>query len=323
MYVCEECGYCTDVKCNYVRHVNRKSKCGWNNIESERKWTVVDDKKVKCIKCNVPIIRNRFSRHELVCKGVPVKCCRYCVQSFKTPQAKYQHQKICKQNPANIPPQSTTPSYTSSSTINIINNHYINNHHFSMILNFGQENVGYLLSNIEHDHRIAKVSKSLTDTMDLINFNEDHPENQTVRKLNKKSDLMEIRRGDEWEAVTCATGIPRLRHSLASTMKARWFEDNSQITDPNLKEMLYYKSMRGPVPEHSILERYSKPNVQMQTEQRCADECAALLQEYLKMTSKGIQKVPCMVQDLTRQINEVREKYSMPGLSISDVCRSY
>jgi hypothetical protein len=159
--------------------------------------------------------------------------------------------------------------------------------------------------------------------MDLVHFNENHPENQTVRKLNKKSDLMEIRTGDEWEAVTCATGIPRLRHSLASTMKARWFEDNSQITDPNMKEILYYKSVRGPVPENSILERYSETNLQRRAELKCADECAKILEDYLKATIPKFTKMPCYVRDLTRRINETREVYKFPALSLHEICQMY
>jgi hypothetical protein len=192
-----------------------------------------------------------------------------------------------------------------------------------LVLNFGQENVEYLLSNIEHDPRISQVTKSVNDTIDLVHFNENHPENQTVRKLNKKSDLMEIRMGDEWEAVTCATGIPRLRHSLASTMHARWFEDNARITDPNLKEMLYYKSIRGPVPEKSILERYSETNLQRRLELKCVDECAKILEDYLKTTIPKFTKMPCYVRDLTRRINETRERYDLPALSMQEICRKY
>ena len=345
MYTCNQCGYNTHVKCNYIRHLNNKKKCGQTTIESESgfvqsdnscvktNYVKVENNKWECLQCHKIISsRSKKTHFEKSCrKGLDILQCEFCFELCKNSDAKWRHKKTCKHNPVNLPqtppsPPQQQPVQSITNNIGTLNNNNIqnyNNNSFNLVLNFGQENVGYLLSNVEHDPRISRVTKSVNDTIDLVHFNEDHPENQTVRKLNKKSDLMEIRTGDEWQAVTCTTGIPRLRHSLASTMQTRWFEDNAQITDPNLKEMLYYKSVRGPVPENSILERYSDENVLQRIKTKCADECAKILEDFLKTTIPKFTKMPCMVQDLTRRINEVRTKYEMPELSILEVCRSY
>lgn len=93
-------------------------------------------------------------------------------KSFSSLQGKCNHRKICKQNPSNIP---------SSIQPTIITN------------KFGNEDLSYIEDRKEVDERYAPALACFSDTMDLTFFNSDHPENQTVRKSNKKSDLIELR----------------------------------------------------------------------------------------------------------------------------------
>jgi hypothetical protein len=239
-------------------------------------------------------------------------------------------------NPVNMPPPPPPPPQPepSSEQYNVQNN-YINNNinntnnqnnlnvtnNFNF--NFGEENVKYILDH--EDPRYASASKSLKDTVDLVHFNENHPENQTVRKLNKKSDLMEFRTKtasgeDRWEQHDCSTGIPRLRSNLETKLNTK-FEDDEAISNPTLKELLYHKSKRGNVPEEDILMNYN--DLERVNHRRCKEACDVIIQNFLKNTLVNIQKTPCVVRCLQQDINETRRTYGQPELTLGEVARSY
>lgn len=66
-------------------------------------WREIDDKVVQCIQCEKIVTRRCIQGHLKVCNGVPKNTCEYCLRKFNNRQCKFSHQKICKQNPVNIP----------------------------------------------------------------------------------------------------------------------------------------------------------------------------------------------------------------------------
>lgn len=302
MFKCNTCGYTTNIKGNYKRHLNnRKTNC--KNVQE----------KVQCEGCDVVVLAKNMTTHREVCRGVPTTVCRFCNKGFKSRSGKCKHQKQCELRHKNLdPPVQTQESFVGNNiTINITNNIVQNN----ITLNFGQENVSYLLDSSRQD--IQNAIRSIVDSIDLVHFNKDHPENHTVRKLNKKSHTMEFKTGeDRWEHECCKTGIPKLRHNLKERLNIV-FDDVVQFSDPEIRELLYYKSIRGLIDENEIISRKS-----LETEPiACKDMCDNIKSEYFRTVSPKLQTMPCVVQDLQRQLNEVRKKHKMSLWSIEDTVR--
>ena len=301
MFKCDTCGYETNIKCNYNRHLkNRQSNC--KN----------DHKKVKCDGCHIFILAKNVNNHRDVCRGVPTNVCRFCDKVFKSRSGKCKHQKRCETRQHNDYQVQAQESIVGNNiTINITNNIIQNN----ITLNFGQENVSYLLDSSKHD--IQNAIRSIVDSIDLVHFNKDHPENHTVRKLNKKSHTMEFKTGDDrWEHECCKTGIPKLRHNLKERLNVV-FDDVVQFSDPEIRELLYYKSIRGFIDENEIASRKS-----LETEPIvCTDMCDIIKADYFRTISPKLQTMPCVVQDLQRQLNDVRKKHKLSLWSMEDTVR--
>jgi len=101
MYACQ-CGYRTDVKCNWIRHHQRKKPCVGTfvtktNVIKNEPFKQIDDKYCKCNTCNKQLLNHNAKRHS--CRGSPVNTCLYCRKEFKHRQNVFTHQKTCKSRP--------------------------------------------------------------------------------------------------------------------------------------------------------------------------------------------------------------------------------
>ena len=356
MFVCEICGYSTKIKCNLQKHMNRKTKCGpiyasklntdVSNINV--KASKINDKvsklndnatdingdgyiqvnatNIECNKCKIVITKRAFKKHLVNCKGVPKGCCKHCEKQFKTSQSKYQHQKTCKLNPMNLPPPPPPPPVIEQHNHTTINNNIDNSttnniQNNNITLNFGNENVDYLLSNAEQDPRVQSALQHLKDTMLLVYFNKDHPENQTVRKLKKKDSTMDVLVNNRWQSECCITGIPKLRDSLSVMLKSPKLTDLKSMTNKSCRELLYEYTKAGEVPESMVLEQYDT-NTAEQIERVCYNECVAKLDEFVTElpNKRVIYGMPC-ITDLKNKLNVVREKYNLNVFTSKDTVK--
>ena len=335
-FTCEQCGYFTQTKCNLKKHTNRKTKCGetkqtkQNNVvnpcdfSSEEK----DELNVKCTACDKTLRKRNFTNHTRTCRGVSKDACMYCLTRFDIQQSRSRHQKTCKLNPLNnhgkfatvkvdtqpatIPNNMMTGNITNNNnniidnSINI-DNSIVNN---ITVVNFGNENINLLMNS--EDPRLKSACKYILDTIDLVHFNVAHPENQNVRKLNKKSNLMEFRTNDRWEHESCTTGLPKLRQNLEFQLNAKFEEE--LIPDPSLKEFLYHKSKRGVVVQEDILEKFNPvvENLEQLNVQRCMTECDKVATQEVKRMKQICPNglcTPIFVDNLFKMVNEVRVRY--------------
>ena len=166
MYTCNQCGYNTKIKCNYIRHLNRNIKCDTNVAKSTQnaaidiqktaidnqnvyndnqnaaidiqktaidnqnvtKYEVITDGTVKCKSCTKILTKINFNRHLKVCKQVPKNTCVFCERLFNTSSVLCRHKKTCKLNPINMEIKVEPNEGASSSNIatQIVNNYYVN-----------------------------------------------------------------------------------------------------------------------------------------------------------------------------------------------------
>ena len=374
MYTCNQCGYNTKIKCNYVRHLNKKIKCEFkvnddvlknndgalkNNDSSLRNkfdtlrnkdtllnnggYSVFNETHIECNLCRIKMLKRCFKRHQLTCKKVPLNCCQYCERQFNTQPAKSQHQKICKLNPVNmeikvepVPDQPSSSNigtqivnnyYLNNSTLNndnstvnnsTVNNSTVNNNNLTMNNNtnitytsFGRENLDHLTSQVMIDPRVNNIRKCYRDTVDLSHFNADHPENQTVRKTNLKSNLIEFRtHQNKWEYESDKAGFRKIRKNLEQKFNTK-FDDVDDMTLTAFNEMLYRQTQRGLLPEEEILNKYKSIKY---VEAMCDAQVDKLRVKYLdEMELPHDHKIPIYGQkELREEENKLRKTYGLP-----------
>ena len=321
MYLCEDCGYSTDIKCNYTRHKNKKVRCdvprttrstSSNSLPMRAAFTRVGDtSRWECNECHKVVSKYSKRRHfETTCRrGLSILQCEYCHVLFETSNQKSRHKRKCTYNPSlSVHPgnendrrpfgQGNIGTFVNGDQHNTITN--INN----IVINFGNEDIGYLLEN-SVDPRVKIALNNLVDMIDIVHFNMDHPENQTIRKLNKKSDLIEFKQNNKWEHESCTTGIPKLRHNLESKLKTKFDDTDDLMVGPKLKELLYHKSKRGDISEEDILNKYTGESLQL----KCLQECESVRANFLQTISQNMQNTPCVIKYLDNLLDKVREKY--------------
>jgi len=129
---------------------------------------------------------------------------------------KWRHQQKCDQNPSTINNIHNDHSVTNnignvdnSVNDNSVDNSVTNNNvtvNNNLILNvYGKENHDSLIETIQKLYPQAFINMveegDVSSMLKLIHFNKDFPENQTVRKPNKKDVSAEVHVGDgKWEA---------------------------------------------------------------------------------------------------------------------------
>lgn len=255
--------------------------------------------------------------------------CPMCMSSFTCRQGVYQHKKRCKKRLGTAPIYTPTPTHVTHSTINSItnNDHSITNnniqhhtHNTHIVVNFGNEDISQLLSST--DPRIPIAFKSITNAVDLVHFNRDFPENQTIRKLVKKDNLMELRRDDQWETVLCSAGLVMIRDSICKKLNGQSFTDNMSYSE--FRDSLYAKSKRGNVSTEKVLANVNLPEeaAMIDTDPnvyRCFKECDEMINKEVNGMYLATLSLPNTHGTLTKAVNAIRERYGFEPMDIQTV----
>jgi len=100
--------------------------------------------------------------------------------------------------------------------------------------------------------------------MDLVYFNADIPQNHTIRKMIKKSDIIEIRDNDLWNPIstnsviqTILRPICKLAQGLADVPENMFTADD--YSKQNFNDIMYWKTQRGNLNAERILQPYESP----------------------------------------------------------------
>lgn len=235
-YECVDCGYTTDKKFNFEKHKNRKTTCkrdsnfgnkGKQNvnpiqqIRNDDAQNSNDDAQIRndgaqirneehiCNKCNKRL-SNIFSlrRHVYKCKGVDNLTCEKCFKKFSSVASKNNHKRNINCSSLSKTKMIDTTHETNN---NISNNTLINGNHNNntnvqniTINSFGNENLNHLIQDKDIIYKTNNFSKKgvygLVDIIDHIYLNPEHPENNTIIKLNEKGDdVLVMNESNTWE----------------------------------------------------------------------------------------------------------------------------
>ena len=156
-----------------------------------------------CTKCHKPFLRAiDCKKHILKCDGLDKRQCKICLRIFATRQSKHEHIKYVKCLPVKqVVINNTTINDNSTNITNNNNQQYITN---NIRLCFGNEMLEKLCKEDGYMKRIEEYVKllkyALPKALEDVYFNENHPNNQTIKKDRRNDNLVSIHVGENrWE----------------------------------------------------------------------------------------------------------------------------
>lgn len=158
MFVCNRCGYSSDLKSNLTRHLTKKKECKAKNENSSREDLLND-------------LKSRSNEDEYV-------TCHVCSQVLPSLHAYYKHKHTC-----NNKPSITYNTNITANNIVIVRN------------SFGSENITYLPKEFLNS---CILMNDIVSLIENIHFDTDHPENHNIKIKSTKQELMETYVNGKW-----------------------------------------------------------------------------------------------------------------------------
>jgi hypothetical protein len=208
MYKCIECKYSSQKNYNVQRHMlikhNLTIPCNNasnpNQVISDPNQVISDPNQVisnKCEQCKkIYSSKSNLTRHLLMCKG-PItneKECKYCKKFLSSKRCKDNHELICKEINKTTNIINNTTNITTNND-NSIDNSITNN---ITINNFGNENLTYI-----SDEMLQALTNNVDarGMIDVIYFNDSHPENHNIELYSNKKQLYKIYKNNSFSNV--------------------------------------------------------------------------------------------------------------------------
>ena len=123
---------------------------------------------------------------------------------------------------------------STNNTTNNTNKGTINNNQQNIVFNFGKEQIQYIKPT-DFIKLIEKPLNAIPRLLELKHFHPKHPENHTVRKLNKHDKFMEIMKNNKWEIKDKNDVIFHLIDYLRSDIEM-FKEENDQLFNNSLNK---------------------------------------------------------------------------------------
>jgi hypothetical protein len=208
-------------------------------------------RKIPC-ECIISTIEIEILKDEFFQKRESGFKCDYCDKLFSSSQGKYQHKKLCKENPINKKDSPVKTSEinelkkeidelknlinnkTNNTTNNTINN-TLNNINITVpkLRNFGWENMEAIPESL-----VSSLFMNLRFKELLANLHCDpnFPENQNVRIKSIKRNTMEIYRNNKWDIVTFTKGLTDLLLQGHKIFTDYYNKDKKRILEEDMDE---------------------------------------------------------------------------------------
>ena len=251
MFSCKRCGYSTNIKCDFKKHLLRKKQCKseLSNIE------------ITILHSDFFVIKEKSKENKHVCE--------FCSKSFSLPSGKCVHKKKCQSKllyekkqlqiaedleeqkeqleeqkeinkqlqeelkEAKKSGKTTNNKTTNNNTTNNNTNNNTNNINIQINM-FGKENIEFLVNEPNYKNFMTRCLRN-TDTgyiqlIDKIYFNQKHPENMNIKKSNKKDDYIKCYNGTAWKLMYSSHAIEIIMDQLNSAFLVffEWIEDNEE-----------------------------------------------------------------------------------------------
>ena len=231
-YKCQRCGYQTNHKSVFKKHLLRKNLCKPKLNEVTRYVLLIDNnfneeaKKYKMIdKCHTNVDVN--VNPNVNKKGLHI--CENCNKQFTSRQGKSKHKKLyCKQKNKHsdieilknlleekdklitkileknekkdkqIDKLMKQLIKLSNKTGNNINNNNINSHNKIIINAYGSENIEYITEKVLKK-LVNRPGSAIPNLLKMIHFNDSYPENKNLKVTNIHDPYIKVHDGDDWK----------------------------------------------------------------------------------------------------------------------------
>ncbi len=198
-FKCLRCGFETNRKYNFRKHLNRKFKCKAEindiNIDLLKKQNCIDKKKEEkrffCTKCF-----KSFTRKDALVRHIKFRC--------KKKAEETNIKEIIKNNIKDKIDDLFSEMFNMKKILEdqgkIINDNKkkISKFKKNKINDFGEENLDYITEKV-CKKLLAYPTSSIPKLIKKIHFNPNHPENHNVRIRDKKLKFAEVRENNEWK----------------------------------------------------------------------------------------------------------------------------
>lgn len=245
IYTCGRCGvYKTKRKSDIHRHLNRKRKCQPKDEKKIHKKYTKDTQKIHKVFSHEQ--KDEETKQHIEEKKKKEWKCKHCGKIFASNCSMNRHIRLyCKkkkdemellrqrvreleiQTILNNINNNRTPTNTTNINNIQINNTININAHGNEDISHLQNTIMIMLSHFTQD--------AITDLISCTYFDPKHPENKTVRILNKKEKWAQIYNGNEWE----------FRHKKDIILKV--------LKDSYYKLAVYFMNNKPDIPKDSCL----------------------------------------------------------------------
>lgn len=195
-YICKRCNYCAKQKCAIRVHLTRSKPCevsdNGQDISPETLLQELGD------------IRQR--KREVFCD--------LCGEGFASQPSMSRHRKSCKQ-PLTIEKKlddmwkylcKTQPINNTNSNNTINSNNQININ----IVAHGKEDISYLTKDFL-THCVKDITaEGIPKLIEQVHFNDQVPENQNIRIVSNKQNLMKTFNGEKWNMISKNTALDNM-----------------------------------------------------------------------------------------------------------------
>jgi hypothetical protein len=240
-WICKRCLHATSTKSNLLSHLRNKKHCSVDTEEGG---------------IDVPIIQ--YIEDLLTVTQEPKKfSCPHCNYQFNHSQSMYRHFKTCKvkntstnkiddkdklieELQAQIEQYKQQQAQSSTTVINNNNNGtIINNNTFNITINknnFGSEDTSYLTNDFIK-YCIENPTRGITELIEVIHYNPDHPENHNIRCKSLKKNVFEKLVDSEWTLCDASNTLDELIKKGYRIMNTYYMDNIHNDTDIQDDEM--------------------------------------------------------------------------------------